>query len=53
MKNNVIIIRPTEWVKLRLGKKLTQEDINRAIEKYDKDIIEEEYPEIKRWKKKE
>jgi len=53
MKNNVIIIRPIKWVKLRLGKKLTQEDINRAIEKYDKDIIEEEYPEIKRWKKKE
>jgi len=31
-----------------LGKKLTQEDIDRAIEKQDKDIIEEEYPEIKR-----
>jgi ketopantoate hydroxymethyltransferase len=53
MKNNDIIIKPTKWVKLRLGKELTQEDINKAIEKYDKDIIEEEYPEIKRWKKKE
>jgi AbrB family looped-hinge helix DNA binding protein len=52
-KNNAIIIKPTEWVKLRLGKKLTQEDINKAIEKYDKDIIKEEYPEIKRWKRKE
>jgi AbrB family looped-hinge helix DNA binding protein len=52
-KNNAIIIKPIEWVKLRLGKKLTQDDINKAIEKYDKDIIEEEYPEIKRWKKKE
>ena len=53
MKNNAIITRPIEWVKLRLGKKLTQENINKAIEKYDKDIIEEEYPEIKRWKKEE
>ncbi|MFZ8801025.1 MAG: AbrB/MazE/SpoVT family DNA-binding domain-containing protein [Candidatus Nanopusillus sp.] len=52
-KNNAIIIKPIEWVKLRLGRKLTQEDINRVIEKHDKDIIEEEYPEIKRWKKKE
>jgi len=52
-KNNSIIIKPIEWVKLRLGKKLTQEDINKAIEKYDKDIIEEEDPKIKRWKKKE
>jgi AbrB family looped-hinge helix DNA binding protein len=52
-KNNTIIIKPIEWVKLKLGKKLTQEDINKAIEKYDKDIVQEEYPEIKRWKKKE